>query len=398
MSITRLSALPYSNKLVVPDNAEKLNANQIIAHMNLAHIPFSGHVIMGPILARIEERLIAYAGSLAQDHGFLRLNLPTFTPKNILEKSGRLQEFGSQIYGLADPHQSYVVTPSTEESVIDYIAPGLQSYRQLPMRFWHDHSVFRHHQRAEGIYKTRDIRCVVMTTIDKDHNAFLETASLFKLYCHDFFKAIGANAFCVEEQESGAVEFLACSELGDRTISQSVVRRFGNNSGTGVDVSENAKYTSMAMGYPYRPAERMGIAYEGKNGLALPVVGTFGIGVNRAIGNMIERSKNGDTDAFPKAMRPFDIALLKAGGKDDRADQPVADLACAFSKAGYHVAIDDRNLNLNTKIRLADFFNVPVHITMGPKEAQNGLYKVKGFPELVPLENIVKISERIPGL
>ncbi len=400
MSITRLSTMPFSNKLVVPDNIREMNTNQIIAHMNLAHIPFSGHVIMGPILARVEERLIAYAGNLAENYGFLRLNLPTFTPRTLLERSGRLQEFGPQIYGLADPHQSYVITPSTEESVIDYVAPGLQSYRQLPMRFWHDHSVFRHHQRAEGIYKTRDIRCIVMTTVDKDHEGFLETVSLFKLYCHDFFKGIGANAFCVEDQERGAVEFLASSELGDRTISQSVVRRFGNNGGiTDGDVSEGTKYTSMSMGYPYLPVEKMGITYEGKNGLMTPVVGTFGVGINRAIGNMIERSKNGVADAFPKAIRPFDISLLRTGGKDDKTDQSVADLAGAFSRAGYLVAIDDRSLNLNNKIRLSDFFNVSFHITIGPREAQQGLCRVKGFSELVPLDTVVvKISECMPEL
>lgn len=376
MTIVRLNNMPSPNRVVVPAEASSLNINKIVETMGLAVPHAAGHMMRGPLLAKIEENVIQFGRSILDDYGFLNLEIPTLNRRELVEKSGKLDEFRDEFYHLAAPNNGLIVTGTTEEPVIDFVAPGLQSYRQLPMRFCHVHSVQRNCARPEGLYKTRDIRCIVLTTFDADETAYRRTVDIFEDVCQRFFHGLNIKAFPVREPTTQAIEFLAESELGDRTIDKSVVRRFGSGVVEHDADNDGKKYASMSMGYVFPQTHKFDIHFHSRSGSQQqPIVGTFGIGLTRTLLAMMEHSKNGATGAFTKTARPFDVTLVQAGRITSADEDKISSLAQDFHRAGLRVAIDDRSLSVQKKFELARFFSCPVQIICGKNEFLNDAHR-----------------------
>lgn len=123
------------------------------------------------------------------------------------------------------------------------------------------------------------------------------------------------------------------------------------------------------------------------------IMGSYGIGVSRAVGAIAEQSLDEDGLRWPRAISPADVHVV-ATGKDqtifDAAEQLVADLEAR----GVRVIFDDRRgISPGVKFNDAELIGVPTIVIVG-RGLADGTIEVKdrttGEREAIPVADVVE--------
>lgn len=369
----RLSSVPYSQNITFNNLASSLSSNQILSDTKLIQQSSSGHIIYTPIIQRIKKNIENIALSNAESYGFNEMLFPVLMDYKLLNISGKTQEYANEFYDISDKNCGLIVSPTTEERLIDFVSRnGIISHKNLPMRFSQVSNVYRNLKRPEGLYKSREISCVVLTAIDSERQQYLETMNDFRLLCEQTFNQIGIPNFYVQDKISGAIEFFYETELADRPLDKSIINNFGNKN----DFETQKLYGSLSMGYPFYQSQKFNLFYVDKDGSRKqPIVSTYGIGTQRCILVLFEYAKNGITDAFRQKIRPFDVDIVVLA--KDRNNAQIKKLEDELRQNGIQYCTDDRNNGMQDKMRFSEFFSIPCRIIIGEKELQTHQYSVK---------------------
>lgn len=369
----RLSSVPYSQNITFNNLSSSLSCNQILSDTKLVQQSSAGHIIYTPIIQKIKRNIENIALSNAESYGFNEMLFPVLMDAKLLDTSGKTGEYENEFYDISDKNGNLIVSPTTEERLIDFVSHnGTLSYKNLPMRFSQVSNVYRNLKRPEGLYKSREISCVVLTAIDLEHQQYLETMNDFRLLCERTFNQIGIPNFCVQDKMSGAIEFFYETELADRPLDKSIINNFGNKN----DFETRKLYGSLSMGYPFYQSQKFNLFYVDKDGTRKrPIVSTYGIGTQRCVLVLFEYAKNGKLDAFKQGVRPFDVDVVVLS--KDKYNPHIQILADKLRQNRIQYCIDDRNNSMQDKMRFSEFFSVPCRIVIGDKELQKNQYSVK---------------------
>lgn len=369
----RLSSVPYSQNITFNNLTSSRSSNQILSDTKLIQQSSSGHIIYTPIVQRIKKNIEKIALSNADTYGFNEMLFPVLMDYKLLNISGKTQEYANEFYDISDQNSDLIVSPTTEERLIDFVSHnGTLSYKSLPMRFSQISNVYRNLKRPEGLYKSREISCVVLTAIDSERQQYLETMNDFRLLCEQTFNQIGIPNFYIQDKMSGAIEFFYETELADRPLYKSIINNFGNKN----DFETQKLYGSLSMGYPFYQSQKFNLFYVDKDGIRRrPIVSTYGIGTQRCILVLFEYAKNGKKYAFQQGIRPFDVDIVILA--NDKYNSHIQTLADKLHQNSIQYCIDDRNNGLQDKMRFSEFFSVPCRIVIGDKEIQQSQYAVK---------------------
>jgi prolyl-tRNA synthetase len=106
-------------------------------------------------------------------------------------------------------------------------------------------------------------------------------------------------------------------------------------------------------------------------------MGSYGIGVSRLVGAIIEASHDASGIVWPVPVAPFEVGLinLKAGDKD--TDKACADLYGKLERAGVSVLYDDTEERAGAKFATMDLIGVPLQLIVGPKGVRAGAFELK---------------------
>jgi prolyl-tRNA synthetase len=122
-------------------------------------------------------------------------------------------------------------------------------------------------------------------------------------------------------------------------------------------------------------------------------MGSYGIGVSRLLGAIIEASHDDGGIIWPEPVAPFDIALINLKTGDAKTDAACADLYAKFEKAGKDVLYDDRDERPGAKFATAELIGIPWQVVVGPRGLEKGLIEVKnrktGFKEELSADDVV---------
>ncbi len=123
----------------------------------------------------------------------------------------------------------------------------------------------------------------------------------------------------------------------------------------------------------------------------VPTMGSYGIGVSRAVAAIVEQSHDGAGLVWPRSVAPFDVHLLTAGKSDAHAEAAES-LAAEFEAVGLSVLYDDRDASAGVKFNDADLLGMPTIVVVG-RGLKNGEVEVKdratGDRGDVPLDTVV---------
>jgi prolyl-tRNA synthetase len=122
----------------------------------------------------------------------------------------------------------------------------------------------------------------------------------------------------------------------------------------------------------------MGLNVSGADGsMVTPMMGSYGVGVSRLVGAIIEASHDEAGIVWPEAVAPWRVGLVTMRADDDAtvaaADRIYADL----NAAGIETLYDDRDERGGAKLASMDLIGVPWQVIAGPRGIASGVVELK---------------------
>ena len=146
-------------------------------------------------------------------------------------------------------------------------------------------------------------------------------------------------------------------------------------------------------------AEALGLkVLDEKGELVTVTMGSYGIGVSRAVAAIAEQSHDDKGLIWPREIAPADIHLI-ATGKSDEPFEAAEQLAADLDASGVRVLFDDRRgVSPGVKFNDSELLGIPTIVVVGKRLAE-GFVEVKdrrtGEREDVPIEGM---AERIRAI
>ncbi|HET7104709.1 MAG TPA: proline--tRNA ligase [Terracidiphilus sp.] len=123
------------------------------------------------------------------------------------------------------------------------------------------------------------------------------------------------------------------------------------------------------LGYKY--SESMGARVLDENGKEVtPIMGSYGIGIERILTAAIEQSNDGNGFWLPVSIAPFTVVITITNVADEALRQAGGALAAELETAGMDVLLDDRDERAGVKFKDADLVGIPYRINVGKKVAE----------------------------
>jgi prolyl-tRNA synthetase len=106
-------------------------------------------------------------------------------------------------------------------------------------------------------------------------------------------------------------------------------------------------------------------------------MGSYGIGVSRLVGGIIEASHDDDGIIWPEPVAPFKAGLINLKVGDKACDKAAEELYGQLLDAGVEVLMDDRDARAGAKFADMDLIGLPWQIVIGPKGVKSGIVEFK---------------------
>lgn len=147
------------------------------------------------------------------------------------------------------------------------------------------------------------------------------------------------------------------------------------------------------LGYKYTDA--FDITVSGPDGKPVrPVMGCYGIGVERAMAACIEVHHDEKGIVWPAAIAPFETVVVVAQQNDATVAEAGERVYQGLLEAGVDVIIDDRDVRAGVKFSDAELVGIPLRVTVGKRGVAAGTaeltHRATGETVQVPLDDIAK--------
>jgi prolyl-tRNA synthetase len=377
------------------DTSSQPSASDSFLQMDLTRFTDAGFPWFSPIGQRLMTRIAAVVRAGMERAGYAEFRGPAVSRIETIAPAGWLDKFGDELIGFDAPYDAYTLSPTSEEPLLAFIGrDGLVSRRQLPMRLFEFREIFRFRDRPQGIYHSRQFQCCLFASLDVDHDAYLISAEHAQSTIAAILRALDLHAELVTDKFTGGFEFIFPFERGDRPRSRTIPYHRDPHRLTTVDDDE--PQGGLAMGYRYEHVERFDVRYrDADNQIRVPVMGTYGLGMQRCVVALAEQHRTAHGVAFPAQVRPFDVTVVPQGKAPE-----ILDHACRIYQElldhGINVALDDRmNLGLGQRLRFADTYGVPWRVVVGASDLAQGQAELRreqdsGYaPRRMPIQRLM---------
>jgi prolyl-tRNA synthetase len=146
-------------------------------------------------------------------------------------------------------------------------------------------------------------------------------------------------------------------------------------------------------------SKAMSASFLAQDGSSHPIeMGCYGIGVTRTLQAAVEQSHDADGIIWPRAIAPFDVALVVLDPDDDEVMQNASIIERELQSRGFDTFMDDRSERPGVKFKDADLLGFPLRLTIGGRGLKEGIVEVvtrhDKAMEKVPLEQVVDHATR----
>jgi prolyl-tRNA synthetase len=140
----------------------------------------------------------------------------------------------------------------------------------------------------------------------------------------------------------------------------------------------------------------MGLKVSGQDGTPVtPMMGSYGVGVSRLVGAVIEASHDDAGIIWPESVAPWLIGLVNMRHDDPACVAVAEDLYAKLQRVGDVTLYDDREERGGVKLGSMDVIGLPLQFIVGPKSVGQGMIETKnrrsGQRELLPVDRAVEV-------
>jgi len=220
----RASAFHISTLKEAPNDAE-ITSHQLMMRSGLIRKLAGGIYNYMPLGLRVIRKIENIIREEMNAAGALELLMPVVQPAELWVESGRWEQYGPELLRMKDRHgRDFVLQPTSEEVITDIARNEIQSWRQLPVNFYHIQTKFRDERRPRfGVMRGREFTMKDAYSFDRDvAGAQKSYQIMFDAYMKIFqrmgltFRAVSADTGSIGGSQSH--EFQVIADIGEDLI------------------------------------------------------------------------------------------------------------------------------------------------------------------------------------
>jgi len=124
--------------------------------------------------------------------------------------------------------------------------------------------------------------------------------------------------------------------------------------------------------------EALGARVTDRDGRRVPLVmGSYGIGISRLLGALVEQHHDAAGIALPAVVAPFDVHIMAAADVASPAGTMASEIYGALDRSGLAALLDDRDVRTGEKFADADLIGAVLRVVISAKTAMTGRVEVR---------------------
>jgi len=354
--------------------------------------------------------------------GAIELLMPTLQLADLWRESGRYEDYGAEMLRITDRHERELLYgPTNEEMITEIFRAYVHSYRSLPINLYHIQWKFRDEQRPRfGVMRGREFLMKDAYSFDLDEEKGRASYNqMFVAYLRAFHR-MGLKAIPMKA-ESGPIggdlshEFIVLAETGESAVFldrrmldlpvpgedtdyladlRPIIDDWTRLYAATEDVHDAARYErettaenrltarGIEVGQTFffgdKYSKPMKATVTGPDGVETAVhMGSYGVGVSRLVGAIIEASHDEAGIIWPDAVAPFDVGVVNLRPGDSAVDAACEHAYAALTAAGRQPLLDDTDERPGGKFASMDLIGLPWQLIVGPRGLAEGKVELK---------------------
>jgi prolyl-tRNA synthetase len=417
------------SRYFLPVTKETPSDAQIVSHKLMLRAGLVRQTAAGiyawlPLGLRVLNKIADIVREEQDRAGAVELLMPTIQSADLWRQSGRFDAYGPEMLRFTDRHEREMLYgPTNEEMITAIFRDAARSYRDLPRTLYHIQWKFRDEVRPRfGVMRGREFLMKDAYSFDIDEAGLRESYDkMFVAYLRTFARmglvSIPMSAATGPIGGDLSHEFIVLADTGesevffDRRLGAEAVKNV-HTSGGDIDGKNLAEYRRLlssnyaatdekrdlaaeerlgedlvvkrgievghifAFGTKYSAS--MGLSVQTKDGATVhPHMGSYGIGVSRLIGAIIEASHDEAGIVWPESVAPFKVGLINMRVDHEGCTEAADDLYRRLTDAGVETLYDDRDERGGAKFATMDVIGLPWQLIVGPKGLERGVVELK---------------------
>ena len=400
----------------------KIKSHQLMLRVGMIKQSSAGIYSWLPLGFKVMKKIEQIVREEQDRVGVQEILMPTIQSSEIWKESGRYEDYGEEMLRIKDrQNREMLYGPTNEELVTEIFRSSFKSYKSLPQLLYHIQWKFRDELRPRfGIMRCREFYMKDAYSFDlTDDDAIFSYNKFFLSYLKTF-KRLNLSAIPMAA-DTGPIggnlshEFIILADTGESKIytdqrifdvdssktnldkaSLNVLRKQYENFYSVTDEKFNKDEFEKSVpqefrvntkgievghifyfGDKYSKPMNAAVDFNGKKEFVK--MGSYGIGVSRLVGAIIEAKYN-DKDGimkWPMSVTPYDCAIIPMINKNDKSNLEKSIKVHEFLKSkNIETIIDDTEENISAKIKKFNLIGIPYQLIIGSKSEGN-LYEFK---------------------
>lgn len=355
--------------------------------------------------------------------GAVEMLMPTLQQADLWRESNRYDDYGEEMLRITDRHgRDMLYGPTNEEMITEIFRAYVKSYKALPLNLYHQQWKFRDEVRPRfGVMRGREFLMKDAYSFDLSEDAArISYQKMFAAYLNTFDR-LGVTAIPMQA-DPGPIggdlshEFLILADSGESGVfcdkavldvpAPGLDFDFGDEAALAAEMEKRTKYYAatdekhdvaaynaipqgnrieargIEVGHIFyfgtKYSDPMKADVQGPDGKMVTIHGgSYGIGVSRLVGAIIEASHDDRGIIWPESVSPFDVGIISMKPKAEDVVKVADEAYARLTKAGKDVLYDETGDSAGSKFARMDLIGLPWLITVGPRGVKDGKVELK---------------------
>ena len=393
----RQSQLFTKTRREAPQGEVSKNA-QLLIRAGYIHKEMAGVYAYLPLGLRVVEKIKQIVREEMNGIGGQEIIMTSLQRKELWERTKRWSDEVVDVWFKSELKAGGAVGLgwSHEEPIADMMKKYVSSYKDLPIVVYQFQTKLRNELRAKsGIMRGREFvmkDAYSFSLGEADHTTFYNQS--IEAYKRVFDRlGIGPDTF-VTFASGGAFtqfshEFQTIVENGEDTIFINREKGIAINEevlsdktlktlGVTRDELEEVKTAEVGniFNFGIQKSQDLELSYKNEKGEDVPVwMGSYGIGITRLAGLLVEKFADEKGLVWPEAVAPFRVHLVELSGGNEDVKKEAEELYRSLNEAGVEVLYDDTERRAGEKFADSDLIGIPLRVVVSQKTLAEGKFE-----------------------
>ena len=393
----------------VPSDAEIIS-HKLMIKAGMIKQSSAGIYSWLPLGLKVLKNIESIVREEQNNAGANEMLMPTIQSADLWIKSGRYDDYGKEMLRISDRSgREMLYGPTNEELITDIFQAYVTSYKELPKNLYHIQWKFRDEVRPRfGVMRGREFLMKDNYSFDLNEDAAkISYNKMFKAYIKTFLR-MGLTPISLRA-ETGPIggnlshEFQVLANTGESTLYYdkelesldtesldpdklqsyyAAVDDQHNDQDCPIPKEDLKVSKGIEVGHIFyfgtKYSEKLNAYVQDSNGKRVAVhMGSYGIGISRLVGALIEANHDEKGIKWPKSVAPFKLSILNLMPDDQNCNTKSLEYYSYFMSENIDTLYDDRNCSIGKKLSDNELIGIPFQIIIGKRDLKDGIVEFK---------------------